>query len=60
VIAEYVGATKGLGYLILFASANLDTTTVLSAVVVLGVISILITEIVNKVESILLRWNAST
>lgn len=60
VIAEYVGATKGLGYLILFASANLDTTTVLSAVVVLGVISIVITEIVNRVEAILLRWNAAT
>jgi len=57
VIAEYVGATKGLGYLILFASANLDTTTVLSAVVVLGVISILITEVVNRVEATLLKWN---
>ena len=60
VIAEYVGATKGLGYLILFASANLDTTTVMSAVVVLGVISILITEIVHRVEAVLLRWNATT
>jgi NitT/TauT family transport system permease protein len=57
VIAEYVGATKGLGYLILFASANLDTTTVMSAVVVLGLISIVITEVVNRVEATLLKWN---
>jgi NitT/TauT family transport system permease protein len=57
VIAEYVGATKGLGYLILFAAANLDTTTVLSAVVVLGTISVAITEIVNRVETTLLKWN---
>jgi NitT/TauT family transport system permease protein len=59
VIAEYVGSLKGLGYLIQFAAANLDTTTVLTAVVVLGVISITISEIVNRAEAYLMRWHGS-
>lgn len=59
VIAEYVGSTRGLGYIILFASANLDTTTLLSAVTVLGVISIIISQLTSHVESRLMRWRAS-
>jgi NitT/TauT family transport system permease protein len=58
VIAEYVGSLKGLGYLILFAAANLDTTTVLACVAVLGTISVIISEIVKWLEARLLRWNA--
>ena len=58
VIAEYVGSLRGLGYLIQFAAANLDTTTVLAAVTVLGAISTIISEIVSRAESRLLRWNA--
>lgn len=58
VIAEYVGSLRGLGYLILFAAANLDTTTVLSCVIVLGTISVLISALVKRLESYLLRWNA--
>jgi sulfonate transport system permease protein len=57
VIAEYVGSLRGLGYLILFAASNLDTTTVLSCVAVLGAISVIISEIVKNLEARLLRWN---
>jgi NitT/TauT family transport system permease protein len=59
VIAEYVGSLRGLGYLILFAAANLDTTTVLSAVAVLGTMSVIISEIVKWAESRLLRWKTA-
>jgi NitT/TauT family transport system permease protein len=56
VIAEYVGSQRGLGYLIEFAAANLDTTTVLSAVTVLGVVSILIRKVVDHIEERLMKW----
>lgn len=59
VIAEYVGATKGLGYLILFASSNLDTTSLLAAITVLGIISVIISRATSYAESRLLRWRAA-
>lgn len=59
VIAEYVGATRGLGYVILFASSNLDTTTLLAAITVLGVISVIISRATSYAESRLLRWRAA-
>lgn len=59
VIAEYVGATKGLGYVILFASSNLDTTTLLAAITVLGVISVAISRATSYAEHRLLRWRAA-
>lgn len=59
VIAEYVGSTRGLGHLILFASSNLDTTTLLSAVTVLGAISIIISQMTTYMEARLLRWRAN-
>lgn len=59
VIAEYVGSTRGLGHLILFSSSNLDTTTLLSAVTVLGVISIVISQITTYTEARLMRWRAN-
>jgi NitT/TauT family transport system permease protein len=59
VIAEYVGATRGLGYVILFASSNLDTTTLLAAITVLGVISVAISRATSYAEMRLLRWRAA-
>jgi NitT/TauT family transport system permease protein len=60
VIAEYVGSQKGLGYLVQFAAANLDTTTVLATVVVLGALSITISAVVNRAEFHLMKWNSPT
>jgi sulfonate transport system permease protein len=59
VIGEYVGATRGLGYVILFASSNLDTTTLLAAITVLGVISVAISRATSYAETRLLRWRVA-
>lgn len=59
VIAEYVGSQRGLGYLVQFAAANLDTTTVLSTVIVLGVVSVLISALVSRTEARIMSWNTA-
>jgi NitT/TauT family transport system permease protein len=59
VIGEYVGATRGLGYVILFASSNLDTTTLLAAITVLGTISVAISRATSYLEARLMRWRAA-
>jgi NitT/TauT family transport system permease protein len=58
VIAEWVGASAGLGYLLMRANANLDTTllfAVLAALMVIGVVLYYAVEILERVS---IPWHA--
>lgn len=56
VVGEYLGAAKGLGYLIAQAEGVFDTTGVFTGLVVLSVFVLIIDLIVTLVEKSLLKW----
>lgn len=56
VVGEYLGAAKGIGYVIAQAEGTFDTTGVFAGIVVLAVFVFLIDLIVNRIEAHLLRW----
>lgn len=59
VIAEWVGATEGLGYLLLQANANLDTPLLFSVLVALTVIGLVLYYAVELTEHYALPWHVS-
>ncbi len=56
VVGEYLGAAKGLGYLIAQAEGVFDTTGVFTGLVVLSIFVLIIDLIVTLVEKSLLKW----
>lgn len=57
VIAEFVGTTKGMGYLIVSALSTLNATEMFAAITVLGLVGIALVAITERVERRLLRWS---
>lgn len=58
VIAEWVGATEGLGYLLLQANANLDATLLFSVLAALMVIGVSLYYAVEVIERLCIPWHA--
>jgi NitT/TauT family transport system permease protein len=58
VIAEWVGATAGLGYLLLRANANLDTTLLFAVLAALMIIGVVLYYAVEFIERISIPWHA--
>jgi NitT/TauT family transport system permease protein len=57
VIAEFVGTTKGMGYLIVTALSTLNATEMFAAITVLGLSGIALVAVAERVERRLLRWS---
>jgi len=57
VIAEWVGATEGLGYLLLQANANLDTSLLFAVLVILLIIGVLLYYAVEFLERLVIPWH---
>jgi NitT/TauT family transport system permease protein len=57
VIAEWVGANAGLGYLLLQANANLDTSLLFSVLAALMVIGVVLYYAVEVVERFSIPWH---
>jgi NitT/TauT family transport system permease protein len=60
VVGEYLGSTRGLGYVISQAEGTFDTTGVFSGMVVLSLVVVAISAGVSRVERWLLRWKQTT
>lgn len=56
VVGEYLGATKGIGYLVALYEGNFDSTGVFSGMVVLAGLVLLIEFGIGPLERWLLRW----
>ena len=56
VVGEYLGSARGLGYVISQAEGTFDTTGVFAGMVVLGLVVLVISAGVKRVEGWLLRW----
>ncbi len=60
VVAEFVAATKGLGYLIFTGATNLDTKLVFAAVTALACLGILLFQVVRSAQAVLVPWAGGT
>jgi len=56
VVGEYLGSTRGLGYVISQAEGTFDTTGVFAGMTVLGVVVVVVSAGVTRLEKWLLRW----
>ena len=56
VVGEYLGATRGLGYVISQAEGTFDTTGVFSGMAILSAVVVLMSSAVRRAERWLLRW----
>jgi NitT/TauT family transport system permease protein len=56
VVGEYLGATRGLGYVISQAEGTFDTTGVFAGMTVLSIVVVAISSGVSRLERWLLRW----
>jgi NitT/TauT family transport system permease protein len=56
VVGEYLGSTRGLGYVISQAEGTFDTTGVFAGMTVLGVVVLIVSAAVTRLERWLLRW----
>jgi NitT/TauT family transport system permease protein len=53
---EYLGASQGVGYLILQAEGSFDINTVMAGIVVLTAFALVLDSVVGKVEKRLMKW----
>jgi NitT/TauT family transport system permease protein len=58
VVGEYLGASRGVGYLISQAEGTFDTTGVFAGMAVLSAVVLMVGWGVNRLERWLLRWKA--
>jgi NitT/TauT family transport system permease protein len=58
VVGEYLGSTRGLGYVISQAEGTFDTTGVFAGMTVLGLVVVAVSAGVTRLERWLLRWKA--
>lgn len=56
VIAEFVGSTTGMGYLITTALATLNATDMFATITVLGLVGIVLVSAISAIERRLLHW----
>jgi len=57
VIAEFVGTTTGMGYLIVSSLSTLNANEMFAAITVLGLAGIALVSLAERVERRLLRWS---
>ena len=58
VVGEYLGSTRGLGYVISQAEGTFDTTGVFAGMTVLASVVVIVSAGVSRLERWLLRWKA--
>ncbi|MFP5078521.1 ABC transporter permease [Rhizobium sp. YIM 134829] len=58
IVAEFIGADKGLGYLILIAGANFNIARQFAAVVLISLIGVLFFIVLEQIERIAIPWRA--
>jgi sulfonate transport system permease protein len=56
VVGEYLGSTRGLGYVISQAEGTFDTTGVFAGMTVLALVVVIVSAGVTRLEQWLLRW----
>ena len=60
VVGEYLGSSRGVGYLILQAEGAFDINTVMAGILVLTVFALMLDAAVGGIEKRLMKWQPST
>ncbi len=60
VVGEYLGSSRGVGYLILQAEGAFDINTVMAGILVLTVFALLLDSLVGRLEKRLMKWQPKT
>ncbi len=58
IVGEFVGATQGLGYLIIISSAHLETPTLFSAIIAAAFAGIAMFYVIGFSERRLIFWSS--
>ena len=59
VVGEFVGADKGLGYLLLVTNSNMQTSLMFATIVALTIIGLVFYYLVERLESFLIPWHVT-
>jgi NitT/TauT family transport system permease protein len=59
VVGEFVGADKGLGYLLLVTNSNIETALMFATIVALTIIGLVFYYVVERLEAILIPWHVT-
>ncbi|WP_265520413.1 ABC transporter permease [Oerskovia flava] len=59
VVGEFVGADRGLGYVLLLASGNLDAPLLFADLILMSLIGVVLFLLVELAERLLIPWHAS-
>jgi NitT/TauT family transport system permease protein len=59
VVGEFVGADKGLGYLLLVTNSNLETALMFATIVALTIIGLVFFYLVEFLEALLIPWHVT-
>jgi NitT/TauT family transport system permease protein len=59
VVGEFVGADKGLGYLLLVTNSNMETALMFATIVALTIIGLVFFYLVEFLEAVLIPWHES-
>jgi NitT/TauT family transport system permease protein len=59
VVGEFVGANRGLGYVILQANGNLDTPMLFAGLIIMSLLGVLLFAVIELADQLLLPWHAS-
>ncbi len=57
IVAEFVTAQEGLGYLIVFSEGNVDTPMLMAAIFVLSVVGVILYASIVLLEKLVIRWD---
>ncbi|WP_375449923.1 ABC transporter permease [uncultured Devosia sp.] len=58
IVAEFIGADKGLGYLILVAGANFDITRQFAAIILITLIGVIFFVTLEQLERVFIPWKS--
>lgn len=59
VVGEFVGADKGLGYLLLVTNSNMQTALMFATIVVLTIIGLVFFYVIEFLEALLIPWHVT-
>lgn len=59
IIGEFVGADRGLGYLILFANGQLDTNLLFASIIVLSFMGVVLFYLLLAIERLCMPWRSA-
>jgi NitT/TauT family transport system permease protein len=59
IVAEFVSSQRGLGYLIMFANGQLDTTMMMTAITVLSAMGLALYAVIAVLARVIVYWRVA-